>query len=110
MDCTNLAHETDLFGSWPPYQGWEKDSVVNNHLASHNGQRCIVFMEEFEKTKDEVREALLVPFNNSGWHLQTMFYSPFITYIYGFRGVSRPAEPCHSQLLQHYLGSCNERL
>jgi MoxR-like ATPase len=64
VDCTNLSHESDLFGPWFPYQGWEKGSAVNNYLASHNGQRCVICMDEFEKTKDEVRRALLVPFQS----------------------------------------------
>lgn len=73
VDCTNLSRESDLFGPWRPYQGWQDGSVVNNYLASHNGQRCIVFMDEFEKTKDEVRQALLLPFHSGTWPLQRIF-------------------------------------
>lgn len=68
VDCAGLSHETDLFGPLAPFKGSKDGSVVNNYLASHNGQRCIVFMDEFEKTKDEVRQALLLPFGN-GKHL-----------------------------------------
>lgn len=62
VNCTHLRHETDLFGPWSPYQGWEKGSATNNFLASHNNESCIVFMDEFEKTHEEVRQALLLPF------------------------------------------------
>jgi MoxR-like ATPase len=64
VDCTNLSHETDLFGPWFPFVGSSNGSAVNNYLASNNGQRCIIFMNEFEKTTEEVQRALLVPFQN----------------------------------------------
>ncbi|KAJ4294924.1 hypothetical protein N0V88_005163 [Collariella sp. IMI 366227] len=64
VDCTNLKHETDLFGPFFPFAGADEGSAVNNYLASHNAQRGIVFMDEFEKTKDDVCRALLVPFQN----------------------------------------------
>ncbi|KAK4155853.1 P-loop containing nucleoside triphosphate hydrolase protein [Chaetomidium leptoderma] len=73
VDCTNLSHETDLFGPWPPYEGWREGSVVNNYLAGHNGKRCIVFMDEFEKTKDEVRRALLTPFQSGEYRNRRTF-------------------------------------
>lgn len=34
---------------------------MNNFLAEHTGKRSIVFLDEFEKTTDEVRQALLLP-------------------------------------------------
>jgi ATP-dependent Clp protease ATP-binding subunit ClpA len=64
VDYTHLDFETDLIGSWPPYQGWEKGFAVNNYLVSNGGKRCVVFMDEFEKTKDKVRQALLLPFES----------------------------------------------
>lgn len=70
VDCTTPKHESDLFGPWRPYQGWEEGSSVNNFLATNNNRRCIIFMDEFEKTTDEVRRALLVPFQSGeqrGW-------------------------------------------
>ncbi|KAK4134667.1 P-loop containing nucleoside triphosphate hydrolase protein [Trichocladium antarcticum] len=64
VDCTSLRHTTDLFGTVSPFNGWKKGSVANNFLASHDGQRCIVFLDEFEKTVDEVRQTLLIPFDS----------------------------------------------
>lgn len=68
VDCTHLDFETDLFGPWSPYQGWEKGSAVNNYLVSNSGKRCVVFMDEFEKTKDKVRQALLLPFESGEYN------------------------------------------
>ncbi|KAL9617533.1 MAG: hypothetical protein Q9160_007691 [Pyrenula sp. 1 TL-2023] len=61
IDCTNIKHDTDLFGPLPPYKGYEKGSNLNNFLAKHaeTSTRNIVFLDEFEKTTDEVWDALL---------------------------------------------------
>ncbi|KAJ4400290.1 hypothetical protein N0V85_005798 [Neurospora sp. IMI 360204] len=61
-DCTSTRYVTDLWGPYFPYQGWEKGSALTNFLAEHTAQRSIVFLDEFEKTEDEVRESLLKPF------------------------------------------------
>ncbi|KAK4099209.1 P-loop containing nucleoside triphosphate hydrolase protein [Parathielavia hyrcaniae] len=71
VDCTNLRHESDLFGPWFPFAGSDKGSAVNNYLAAYAGKRCIVFMDEFEKTTDEVRHALLVPFQSGEYRNRT---------------------------------------
>lgn len=64
VDCTIVKRETDLYGSRRPYQGHEKGSPLNNFLARNDDRRCIVFLDEFEKTTTEIREALLLPFEN----------------------------------------------
>jgi ATP-dependent Clp protease ATP-binding subunit ClpA len=66
VDCTEMKHETDLFGPKRPYVGHEKGSPLNNFLSRMNKKRCIVFLGEFEKTTKEVRDALLVPFDEGG--------------------------------------------
>lgn len=33
VDCTEMRHETDIFGPKAPYQGHDKGSPFNNHLA-----------------------------------------------------------------------------
>lgn len=43
-----------------PYYGHMEGSPLNNHLAQHSGDRSIVFLDEFEKTYEEVRNALLL--------------------------------------------------
>ncbi|KAM5350229.1 hypothetical protein ACJ41O_006734 [Fusarium nematophilum] len=64
VDCTIVRREMELFGPREPYVGAQKGSPVNNFLAAHSGQRCIVFFDEFEKTSREIHQALLLPFDN----------------------------------------------
>jgi hypothetical protein len=71
VDCTVVNREIELFGPRDPYVGAEKGSPVNNFLAEHNGKRCIVFFDEFEKTTKEIHQSLLLPFDN-GRHRYTL--------------------------------------
>ncbi|KAF2797999.1 P-loop containing nucleoside triphosphate hydrolase protein [Melanomma pulvis-pyrius CBS 109.77] len=64
VDCTIVSRELELFGPRPPYVGAENGSPLNNFLAKHADQRCIVFLDEFEKTTKEIHKALLLPFDN----------------------------------------------
>lgn len=64
VDCTTFTDERELFGPRPPYSGYKDGSAVNNFLAEHSGKRCIVFLDEFEKTTKEIHQALLLPFDN----------------------------------------------
>ncbi len=63
IDCTELRYETDLFGPKKPYIGHELGSPLNNFLTRLSGRRCIVFLDEFEKTTTDVQNALLIPFD-----------------------------------------------
>ncbi|KAL7971787.1 P-loop containing nucleoside triphosphate hydrolase protein [Trichoderma sp. SZMC 28014] len=64
VDCTTFTHEMELFGPRRPYHGYEMGSAVNNFLVRHSGKRCIVFLDEFEKTTKEIHSSLLLPFDN----------------------------------------------
>ncbi|KAI0425685.1 P-loop containing nucleoside triphosphate hydrolase protein [Xylaria sp. FL1042] len=64
VDCTIVKREIELFGPREPYVAAEKGSSINNFLANHSGQRCIVFLDEFEKTTSDIHQALLLPFDN----------------------------------------------
>ncbi|UKZ92747.1 uncharacterized protein TrAFT101_007686 [Trichoderma asperellum] len=64
VDCTTFSHEMELFGPRRPYIGYEKGSAVNNFLVGHSGRRCIIFLDEFEKTTPEIHSSLLLPFDN----------------------------------------------
>lgn len=64
VDCTILNREMELFGPRAPYVGSERGSPLNNFLANNDGQRCIVFLDEFEKTTADIHKALLLPFDN----------------------------------------------
>lgn len=62
VDCTVMNSETDLFGGRAPYQNWQQGSNVNNFLCTNDKKRSIVFMDEFEKTNEQIHNALLIPF------------------------------------------------
>lgn len=64
VDCTIHSREIELFGPRQPYQGSERGTPLNNFLARKAGEKCIVFLDEFEKTTTEIHQALLVPFDN----------------------------------------------
>ncbi|KAF2403751.1 P-loop containing nucleoside triphosphate hydrolase protein [Trichodelitschia bisporula] len=66
VDCTTVSHERELFGPRAPMVGAEQGSPLNNFLARHTGQRAIVFLDEFEKTNQDVHKTLLIPFDNEG--------------------------------------------
>lgn len=64
VDCTIFNREIELFGPRQPYVGWDKGSRLNNFLASNHEKRCIVFLDEFEKTNSDIHKTLLLPFDN----------------------------------------------
>ena len=71
-DCTIVTRETELFGPRKPYVGAEEGSPLNNFLAANNGRKCIVFLDEFEKTTQDIWNALLVPFDNGQCLISSM--------------------------------------
>lgn len=64
VDCTIYNREIELFGPRNPYVGAEHGTPLNNFLTRNAGKRCIVFLDEFEKTTTDIHQALLVPFDN----------------------------------------------
>ena len=64
IDCTEMRYETDLFGPKAPYHGHQKGSRLNNFLCREAGKSCIVFMDEFEKTDQDIWNALLLILDN----------------------------------------------
>ena len=68
VDCTTMQHDTDLFGPWHPYYGSKDGSQLNNHLADWDGERTVVFLDEFDKTTDDVRQSMLLLFE-SGFYV-----------------------------------------
>lgn len=63
IDCIEMRYETDLFGPKHPYHGSEVGSPLNNHLANEGGKRSVVFLDEFDKSTEEVRQSLLILFD-----------------------------------------------
>ncbi|KAI9687019.1 MAG: hypothetical protein M1822_002429 [Bathelium mastoideum] len=64
VDCTTFNREMELFGPRPGLVGADKGSRLNNFLASNHGKRCIVFLDEFDKTNSDIHKTLLLPFDN----------------------------------------------
>jgi ATP-dependent Clp protease ATP-binding subunit ClpA len=64
VDCTIVNQEKELFGPRAPYVGSERGSPLNNFIARNAGQRSIVFLDEFEKTSQDIHQSLLLPFDN----------------------------------------------
>ena len=64
VDCTPKQRETDMFGPQAPYMGYEEGSSLNNHLVKMAGQGTVIFLDEFDKTTDEVRTAMLLLFES----------------------------------------------
>ncbi|KAL8894325.1 MAG: hypothetical protein Q9192_004413 [Flavoplaca navasiana] len=64
IDCTQIHHATDLFGPQAPYHGHEEGSTLNNYLAEYTGEKAVVFLDEFEKTTEEVHKSLLLVFDD----------------------------------------------
>lgn len=60
VDMTEMNHETDLFGPKIPYQGHQTGSQLNNFLAQQTGRRCVIFLDEFDKTTENVRQSMLL--------------------------------------------------
>lgn len=44
--------------------GAERGTPLNNFLAKNHEERCIVFLDEFEKTSPDIHKTLLLPFDN----------------------------------------------
>ena len=59
VDCTHAQREDELFGPHAPYNGHEAGSPLGNFLAEHSTRQSVVFLDEFDKTKTEIRNALL---------------------------------------------------
>lgn len=78
VDCSIYNVEKELFGPREPWVGSEKGSPLNNFLARNTGKRCIVFLDEFEKTNHRLHDKLLLPFEN-GMVYPVPGYTPPLT-------------------------------
>ena len=67
IDCTTMQYDTDMFGPWNPYYGSDRGSHLNNHLAEWDGKRSVVFLDEFDKTTEDVRQAMLLLFESGSY-------------------------------------------
>ncbi|KAF2106703.1 P-loop containing nucleoside triphosphate hydrolase protein [Lophiotrema nucula] len=67
IDCSQINSVFGLFGSTWGYGDRDKGSTLNNHLADNNGKRSVVFLDEFDKTDQAVRHALLEVFQSGDY-------------------------------------------
>jgi ATP-dependent Clp protease ATP-binding subunit ClpA len=82
VDCTIFNREMELFGPRKPYTGAERGSPLNNFLARNAGQKCIVFLDEFEKTTSDIHKALLLPFDNGTVKYRILYFPKTFSNIY----------------------------
>jgi ATP-dependent Clp protease ATP-binding subunit ClpA len=59
IDMSKIKTSFSLLGGAAPYDNFKKGSPLNNYLARHTSERCVVFLDEFDKTSQEVRQSLL---------------------------------------------------
>ncbi|KAI0839522.1 P-loop containing nucleoside triphosphate hydrolase protein [Hypoxylon sp. FL0890] len=59
LDCTHLNSQTSLLGSTYGYSSNITGAPLNNFLVENQGKRCVVFLDEFDKTDQDVWNALL---------------------------------------------------
>lgn len=57
IDCAQLEHWMDLLGSTSGYNRSKEGSEMNNFIAENSGERAVVFLDEFDKTEEEIRES-----------------------------------------------------
>ena len=66
IDCAQTKTEFGLLGSVTGYASNRYGSPLNNFMAEHTAQPCLVFLDEFDKTDQGVREALLKVMDTGG--------------------------------------------
>jgi ATP-dependent Clp protease ATP-binding subunit ClpB len=64
IDCAQTSTLFTLLGPTAGYQGHDIGSPLNNFLAGNADRLAVVFLDEFDKTQQEVRDALLKVMDN----------------------------------------------
>ncbi|KAH8201321.1 hypothetical protein TruAng_004489 [Truncatella angustata] len=59
LDCAQMTTVEALLGSPSGYHGNSDGAPLNNYLVENQGERCVVILDEFDKTTANVRNALL---------------------------------------------------
>ncbi|SMY21909.1 unnamed protein product [Zymoseptoria tritici ST99CH_1A5] len=59
IDCAQTSTLWTLLGPTGGYQDHQLGSPLNNFLARCGGKRAVVFLDEYDKTEKDVRDALL---------------------------------------------------
>ncbi|KAI1645958.1 P-loop containing nucleoside triphosphate hydrolase protein [Daldinia loculata] len=59
IDCTHINSQMALFGSPCGYEDNRDGAPLSNFLVDNQGKRCVVFLDEFDKTDYNTLNALL---------------------------------------------------
>jgi hypothetical protein len=67
IPCSQMKSDTELLGPKQGYVGVNKGSKLNNFLAKNSGLRSVAFLDEFDKTSQEVCDSLLTVMSEGLW-------------------------------------------
>eukprot|EP00808_Paulinella_micropora_P004163 g60694.t1 len=67
IKCETVKDIYAMFGPKNPFIGYEKGSELNNFMVEHDGKPCVILLDEFEKTTQQVQEGFLNIFDNGEW-------------------------------------------
>lgn len=59
IDCAQLNDRMNLLGASNGYFRSDQGSQLNNFLGDNSGKRAVIFLDEFDKTEEKVRNSLL---------------------------------------------------
>jgi hypothetical protein len=59
INCAEVSSSWGLFGSEPGYHADSNGAILNNFLMENDGKVSIVFLDELDKTRQEVIDSLL---------------------------------------------------
>jgi transcriptional regulator with AAA-type ATPase domain len=65
--CANLNSAFELFCGGGCYFGAEVGSELNNFVVNHSNNVGIVYLDEFDRLKPELRDGLFMIFDNGEW-------------------------------------------
>jgi len=68
IDCAQMRSDVSIFGPRMGYAGNPTGSQLNNFLATNDGSRAVIFLDEFDKTEREVRNSLLLLLDSGEYH------------------------------------------
>ena len=129
VNCPEMDVERDIFGPKAPWHGSDVGAPVNNHLSKCSGQSSVVCLEEFDKTTEDVRNALLLLFDcgfykdrrnhglldctkviwiltaNFGVDIITKFWDKHIKDRSEQRAKEAPYQDLHKSLQKYLIGS-----
>jgi len=67
IDMAGISTVQQLFGAPASYQDRAHGSKLNNHLAAYSRQRSVVFLDEFDKSNQDVWDSLLLVMQSGKW-------------------------------------------